>query len=156
MVLKNQLETDGENMVALHRNKGFTLIELMVVIAIIAIVAAIAIPSLWGARKSANESSAIASLRTISTMNNMYRTRFQSYANALTDLNSQGFIDSVLGSGNKSGYTFSYSMASDAWQCNADPTSPGFSGDRHFYVDNSGVIRTDPSSSATSASSPVD
>ena len=66
-------------MKSMRREQGFTLIELMIVVAIIAIIAAIAIPSLLNARKAGNEASAISSLRTLSTVNEQYRTRFQEY-----------------------------------------------------------------------------
>ena len=60
----------------MKRNKGFTILELMIVIAIIAILLAIVIPALGRARKSSNEASAIGSIRTIITANEQYRTRF--------------------------------------------------------------------------------
>ena len=78
----------------------------MIVVAIIAIIAAIAIPSLLNARKAGNEASAISSLRTLSTVNQQYRTRFQSYAGSLANLSAASYIDSVLGSGTKAGYAF--------------------------------------------------
>ena len=80
----------------MRREEGFTLIELMIVVAIIAIIAAIAIPSLLNARKAGNEASAISSLRTLTTVNEQYRTRFQNYAGDLSDLNDEGYIDSAI------------------------------------------------------------
>src|SRR5262249_12229904 len=99
--------------------QGFTVIELMIVIAIIAIIASIAIPSLLNARKSGNEASAISSLRTICTVNEQYRTRFGVYTPDLATLNAQKYIDSVLAAGQKSGYNFTYTLvdAKTQWSC---------------------------------------
>jgi len=139
------------------RRQGFTLIELMIVVAIIAIIAAIAIPSLLNARKAGNEASAISSLRTITTVNEQYRTRFQAYANALASLQTEGYIDNVLGGGAKSGYTFTYaSGGANVWSCNADPQTQGTTGDRHFFCDQSGVIRFDAAAAASAASPAID
>ena len=139
------------------RDRGFTLIELVIVIAVISIITTMAIPSLWAARKNANEAAAIGSLRSLVTVGSMYRSRFQVFAPALADLQARGYIDSVLGSGQKAGYTFTYVQAGpDAWHCNGDPTTPGTTGDRHFYADDSGVIRVDGAAAATAASPPVE
>ena len=91
-----------------NRRTGFTLIELMIVVAVIAIIASLAIPALLNSRMAANEASAAASLRTISTLNERYRVRFTTYAGSLNNLTTSGFIDDNLGSGNKSGYTYQY------------------------------------------------
>jgi type IV pilus assembly protein PilA len=137
-------------------NQGFTLIELMIVVAIIAIVAAIAIPNLLNARKAGNEASAISSLRTLTTVSETYRTRFQSYATNLSDLQASNYIDNVMGSGLKSGYTFTYTGAADTWSCTADPVAKGSSGDRFFFVDQTGVIRFSSTGTATASSSAID
>jgi len=140
----------------MKQEKGFTLIELMIVVAIIAIIAAIAIPSLLNARKAGNESSAISSLRTLATTNNMYRTRYQTYTSSLANLSAAGYIDSILGSGTKSGYVFTYSGSTNTWTVSATPSTTGTTGDRGFFVDQTGVIRFAASGAATSASSPLD
>ena len=143
-------------MKTMRREEGFTLIELMIVVAIIAIIAAIAIPSLLNARKAGNEASAISSLRTLTTVNEQYRTRFQNYSDDLNSLTTAGYIDSVLGGGQKSGYTFDYSKNGSTWSCKADPVSEGNDGDRHFFVDQSGIIRFSAASEANATSSPID
>lgn len=140
----------------MRREEGFTLIELMIVVAIIAIIAAIAIPSLLNARKAGNEASAISSLRTLTTVNEQYRTRFQNYAGDLSDLNDEGYIDSVLGAGQKSGYSFTYRMTNGSWTCAASPVSSGNDGDRHFFVDQSGIIRFNGAAAANASSNPID
>ena len=143
-------------MKSMRREQGFTLIELMIVVAIIAIIAAIAIPSLLNARKAGNEASAISSLRTLTTVNEQYRTRFQIYSADLDGLNTAGYIDSVLGGGEKSGYAFNYTKTGSTWSCAADPVSEGNDGDRHFFVDQSGIIRFNATATANSTSSPID
>ena len=70
------------------RSTGFTLVELMIVVAVIAIIASLAIPALLNSRIAANEASAIASLRTISTLNERYRVRFTTYAGSLNNLST--------------------------------------------------------------------
>ncbi len=140
----------------MKREQGFTLIELMIVVAIIAIIAAIAIPSLLNARKAGNEASAISSMRTLSTVNQQYRTRFQQYSSSLGNLSAAGYIDSVLGAGTKSGYAFAYGGSTNTWTASATPSTAGTTGDRGFFVDHSGVIRFAATGAATSASPPID
>ena len=141
----------------MSRKQGFTLIELMIVVAIIAIIAAIAIPSLLNARKAGNEASAISSLRTVTTVNEQYRTRFGSYADSMDRLYTQSYIDKVLGSKQKSGYDFTYaSTDKNLWSCAASPTDAGKTGDRGFFVDESGVIRFNLTGTATVADDPID
>ena len=140
----------------MKREQGFTLIELMIVVAIIAIIAAIAIPSLLNARKAGNEASAISSLRTMTTVNEQYRTRFGQYATALTDLSGSGYIDSVLGAATKSGYTFTYNGATNTWNTTANPVTVNTTGDRSFYTDQTGVIRGQAGAGADSTDNPID
>ena len=141
----------------MKREQGFTLIELMIVVAIIAIIAAIAIPSLLNARKAGNEASAISSMRTLTTVNEQYRTRFSEYSPALSDLENAGYIDSVLGAGAKSGYDFTYfAPTANTWNCTAEPADLGTTGDRSFFVDQTGVIRGQAGAGASSSSNPID
>jgi prepilin-type N-terminal cleavage/methylation domain-containing protein len=150
----------------MKRQQGFTLIELMIVVAIIAIIAAIAIPSLLNARKAGNEASAISSLRTLTTVNEQYRTRFRDpaagigYTDSLANLLAAGYIDDVLGTGAKSGYTFTYVLTNEnEWNCTASPQALATTGDRSFFVDQTGVIRgwdANVNGNATVAAPPID
>ena len=134
---------------------GFTLIELMLVVAVIAIITAMAIPGILNARIAANESSAIATMRTVATVNEQYRVRFQSDPGAITDLSALEYIDPAVASPTKAGYTFSYSGGVNTYTFRGDPTNPGQSGYRYFYVDPSGVIRYNTGVPAGPGDNPV-
>ena len=136
------------------KDKGFTLIELMIVIAIIAVIAAIAIPNLAAARKSANETSAIASLRTLSSAETIYRERLSStnvsFATTLGGLTN--LIDGSLQTGAKSGFTFNLAGTTFSWTADAAPQATN-TGNRGFFVDESGLIRVAPGTAAATVAS---
>ena len=136
----------------MHRSRGFTLLELMIVVAIISILAALAIPSLLNARKSANETSAIAFLKMAVGINIQYRTRFGSFPSVPVDLFNSGFVDQGQ---DPTGYVLNMVSTSATWSLTADPEVPGDSGDRYFYADQSGVIRFEMSTTATTTSPPL-
>ena len=124
-------------------NKGFTLIELMIVVAIIAIIAAIAIPNLLESKKAANEASAISALRNFSSCQAQYATRFGAYG-GLSDLANKNLIDTVLAgatstSSTKSGYYYTMWTSTNVWCCKALPGATT-SGDRSFRIATDGVI----------------
>ncbi|NQU19504.1 prepilin-type N-terminal cleavage/methylation domain-containing protein [bacterium] len=126
--------------------KGFTLVEIMIVVAIIILLAAIAIPNLLRARLNANEAAAIASLRTISTACESYRAAQTSptYPGELTDLSTANppYIDTTLGGGSKQGYIFTYADANsgNTYNTTATPQTPTVTGNRTFVVTANGVI----------------
>ena len=136
---------------------GFSLIELLIVVAIILIIAAIAIPKLLRARIAANEASAVASLRTLNTAQISYNSAYPTigFATTLAALGGTScappgsatacFIDSQLALGTKSGYAFTLSGTSGTpnatYQVRADPLSPNQTGVRYFCSFADVVIR---------------
>ncbi len=126
--------------------RGFTLIEVMITVAIIALLAAVAIPNLLRAKHNANEAAAIASLRTISTAEESFRTSqtpntYGTLAQMSMPVSNPPFIDSNLASGTKQGYTFVISnLSADTFTCTAAPVRPGTTGTRVFSVDETGVV----------------
>jgi type IV pilus assembly protein PilA len=152
-----------------NKQNGFSLIELLIVVAIILIIAAIAIPNLLRAKMAANEASAVGSLRTLNTACVAYSTSYGSFPAALTNLGpiasggtasstSADLIDSVLSAGGKSGYNFAYAPANSnqTYTITATPIAVGQTGQRMFFTDQSGVIRADVSGTgATVASTPI-
>ncbi len=155
-----------------RKQKGFSLIELLIVVAIILIIAAIAIPNLLRAKMAANEASAVASLRTYNTSLVSYSTtygtlpstNFSALGPAATPSSTAAdLVDSLLGQANpaKSGYNFTYTPGTavngiiSQYSINAGPSSSSM-GQRYFFTDQSGVIRyTTNGTAASSSSTPI-
>ena len=155
-------------------SKGFSLIELLIVVAIILIIAAIAIPNLLRSRIAANQASAVGSLRTLNTAEITYSSTYNvGFTQTLTYLappaaasanptsTAAGLIDSVLAVGSKSGYSFTYSPgASDStgrintYAFTAVPITSS-TGTNYYYTDQSGVIRQNSTTTAASTDSPI-
>ena len=142
-----------------RRKKGFTLIELMIVVAIIAIIAAIAIPNLLRSRMAANEAAAIGALRTLSSAQENYRNNSgTNLYGTLAQLSgaTPPYIDSALGAGISRGYTVAIVGTPDAnaYVATAVPNSVGTTGNRGFFIDQSGVIRFTTNGTAPTTASP--
>ena len=137
------------------KNKdGFSLLELLIVVAIILIIATIAIPSLLRSRQAANETHAVANLRTVNTAEVQYLSNSQGKYGAVPDLITAGLLDTRY-SGGSAGYTFDIALSVNQLDYTATATAQGANSGRYdYYTKPDYVIRyaTDPTRAPTGLS----
>lgn len=172
-----------QGMLMQTNSQGFSLVELLIVVAIILIITAIAIPNFMRSRIAANQASAVGSLRTLNTAEFTYASTYgKGYtatlgylgppaSGASSDSTHAGIVDSVLSgtasggsaamTSTKSGYVFTYSPGAIvngqilSYTINADPIKRGTTGTNSYFVDQSGVIRQNTTTQASAADSPL-
>src|SRR5580692_7045628 len=158
--MRVSLQSPARN-AAMRRRRGFSLIELLIVIAIILVIITIAAPQYNKAMMSAHETAAI---RTIYAMQTQYNSQFGRYAQSLTELGpppsgadgpaAAGLIAKDLADGKKSGYVFTVAANPTGYIITAVPERFGDSGRRTFYSDQTNVIRQNWSQEPANVSSP--
>ena len=158
----------------LSSRRGFSLIEVLVVVAIILVIAALAVPSFLRSKMRANEAAVVGALRSMTTANETYLSSYsQGYAPDLPSLApppagtptspaAAGLIDPTLAGGTRNGYKFSYTAIDsdgngqpEEYTVNANPVQVGTTGEKYFYVDNTNIIRESRTGPADRNSPPV-
>ena len=156
---------------ATKKTSGFSLIELLIVIAIILVIAAIAVPNLLRSKMAANETSAVGSVRTIANAQALYATSYPDTgftslavlggaAPCTPSATSACIVDATTSAGSKSGYNLKSvndgsGPPATGFSTNADPVKFGTTGARHFFGDQSFVMTYTKTDVAATASSTV-
>jgi prepilin-type N-terminal cleavage/methylation domain-containing protein len=147
-----------------RRRRGFSLIELLIVIAIILILAGIALPKINQQRMLANETAVKKELQSIQAAQTQYYSQFNRYATSLTELgppvggatgpSGADLITKTLAEGKHNGYVYTLQATQQGYAVNANPESFGGTGRRTFFSDQSGVIRENWAQEPANAQSP--
>ncbi len=149
-----------------QHQRGFSLIELLIVIAIILIILSVALPQMGKARMHAQEMAAIEELSTINKAEIQYYSQFNQYATVLSQLGppasagapegpqSANLIPGSLASGVSGGYNFTLTATPHGYGVSAVPKAFGSTGRRTFYTDQSGITRQNWSADPATATSP--
>ena len=137
--------------------KGFSLIELLIVVTIIGIIAALAVTYLQQARNATQSASAVSSMRTINQAQSAFRASNGRFG-TLPELGTSDLIaDPHLSAGEKSGYTFDVTTATALnYEAVADPVNDPRNSFQHYFIDGTAIIRVNVGAAATVASNPID
>jgi type II secretory pathway pseudopilin PulG len=136
-----------------NMKRGFTLVEIMIVVGILIVLVLIAVPVILRSRIVANEGAALANLRSINNACQLYQINKETYPPGLQEMSSPAvdppYIDTALAAGRKQGYEFIYKLLdSDSFTVNANPTASGMLKGRYFFMNEIGVIHANPSLAA--------
>jgi type IV pilus assembly protein PilA len=144
--------------------RGFSLIELLIVIAIILVILAVAVPKLGSAKMNANEMVVIREIQTIHQAETQYQSQFGRFATTLNELGpptsggpgpqAADLIPASLASGEKDGYTFTLTATPQGYTVNANPKVYNSTGRRTFFSDQAMTIHQNWTAEAANASSP--
>lgn len=123
------------------KNKGFTLVEIMIVVSIVATLAVLAMPNILRSRIIANDAAAMSNLKVVANACQSYHINQGNYPQDLSELATAQppYIDSVLAAGTKQGYEFIYTPSAVGFSVEANPV--GVLKGRYFYIDETGILR---------------